>query len=263
MEGKILFVSDSRGRDIDAYLNYDEKFECNVARGATMRKASDIAMRMQRKKPKVTYDLTVISAGICNLTKRTTTRGTVKISYTTNKEEREAKLNDITHCINRLRNLSLTPVSFCTIIPASIKKHNNLDNETSAEQQQQALLEDIRVINSFIKQNNREANIKTIDWARFALKHSKKRRRTGDKSICRRTTSFTDENLEDGVHFNDTLKQKCFTTTHQVALDIVRKLHSNATETEESTAETGDPNTSQESIQPDSWDHKRARTSKE
>ena len=175
MEGKILFVSDSRGRDIDAYINYDEKFECNVARGATLRKASDIAMRMQRKKPRVMYDLTVIAAGICNLTKRTTTRGTTKISYTTNKEEREAKISDIKHCITRLRNSSLTPITFCTIIPASIKKHNNLDNETSAEQQQQALLEDLRKINNFIKQNNWEANIKTIDWSRYTLKHSKKR----------------------------------------------------------------------------------------
>jgi hypothetical protein len=81
-----LFVSDSRGINIDSHFNYYGNFHCNVARRATMRKAIDIAMRMQCKKPSTNYDMTIIAAGICNFTKRSTTN----ISCTTNAEEMEA-----------------------------------------------------------------------------------------------------------------------------------------------------------------------------
>jgi hypothetical protein len=150
-------------------------------------------------------------------------------------------------------------MTFCTIIPASMKKHNSLYNfgwnTTKGPSWGPAR------IHYIIKDNNKEARVKTIDWARLTVKHAKKRWQTGDKINSRRITSFSNENLEDGIHFNSKLKDKCFSTANQVALSIISNSQ-NKTEDEPAT-ETSDINTSQESIQHDSWDYKRVHKSHE
>ena len=249
MRSRILIINDSRGKGAHDILNSDETvdFDIVVRPGATLRAASAIIAQKQSEK---VYALTIVNVGICNLTKRKKVRGIFQITYTTTEAEREVKIADIKHTINLIRARSITPVIFCTIIPACLEKCNQATSKKDHAEQQKALTEDTNEINAYIKENNTSANVQTIDICRFVKTHSLKRKRTGDTTNQTRKHQFSYKHLEDGVHYDDTLKRKSFIYIGKVAI-------ATATNNE------NDPhNTSQDSIDtiPD-WDFKRHRTS--
>ena len=208
-QSRVLFVSDSRGKGVEAYTKtIGFRVDNRIRGGATLRKLGQIA---QTSASKSEYDLIVIQGGICNLTKRETGKsGERLLQYSRGEEARVANIEDIKHTLQALRLRFGPKLIFCTVIPADLhsylKANNNYDTDRDLREhlaiQQSQLIDDINDINRYIVSISRAAGRKTIEWHKFVQRHSKKRKRKGSQLFKPSVTAFSNRYLQDdGVHF--------------------------------------------------------------
>ena len=116
-------------------------------------------------------------------------------------------MEHITSTIDDLFSLFGTKLNITTITPASLKKHFEFKNPgvTVPEElllQQKCLIDDIKLINEHIININEDRGTNTINLARqFTGKSLKK------NSGWKRVYKFTDKDLTDGIHINDSMKE--------------------------------------------------------
>ena len=89
--------------------------------------------------------------------------------------------------MKELRAIFGDKINIGTISPASLVKYYKVKNPSPPEnknqsdrleKEQRALGEDLGRINNFIKDNNTNAGVETINWADYLFRNSLKRRRT-------------------------------------------------------------------------------------
>ena len=217
---KVLIITDSRGKGITDEINSrpslaSVKFDIKILPGV---KLNDITQKIRTYSIYQKYDLIVVVAGICELTVKEVNQGLQILTYP------GSDIHEIITKLNALRDTYGSNLILATITPASLKKyfeHRNptkqfpVEREEELKSQQKALIEDIKEINSRIKESNAEANVTNIDLANLtqsrAIKYKFGRRH--------RTTKFTDKDLYDGVHSNSVLRKKW----HKRTVDVIDK----------------------------------------
>ena len=219
----VLFISDSRGRGFDSYVESqnasDEyRYRYIIESGLTLEKIKEKIHQQHRYRK---FDYTVVLGGICSLTEKTKQKRKAILSYPKNnspdKKERVIKI------INDLKEKLAGQINLCTIIPACLTKYYQVQNRTKETpdftDEQSALLDDIEEINNTIKRLNSITNTPNIDYARRCYKHSLKRRRTGDKNIKTRVKEFENTKLWDGVHLDKVYQSKLF----EIIFDTIKR----------------------------------------
>lgn len=210
---KILFLSDSRGYGLEAYIKANKLFKecsCTVVtkKGATIER---LATEIDREEK--SFDLFVLVAGICNLT--TKDQNTGLLTY----ESDETKLQSIIQILRELRQKLGEKLIQATIIPACIDKYNNriqnlrnieISNTSNGTKRDQTNLEqDIKRINLEIIEGNIEHELEAIKLHKCVQRRQLKRvGRSGTKTKRHIKTHYT--GLYDGVHPDQNLKQQLF-----------------------------------------------------
>ena len=203
----------------------------------------------------------VICAGICGLTEKATIDGHRCIRYPDS--TREERVQSATTVIHDLTSRFEAHINIATIVPASLHKYFNFHNANvpipeSLQHEQDSLLEDVSSLNDMIVTSNKNFGITTINLCnKFLSKSKKKNRRTNTGSI-RRVVKFKDDQLPDGIHFSDSIKEVCFSSIINTAIRDLEYL---------STCESSGPSrsftthkslsSSQESLSDSDRDYKR------
>ena len=174
--------------------------------GAKLESLTQIVKQLQLSDKSI--QLFIVAGGICDLTSKTTRNNQRLLTYDLDEGTRQRKRDQI-----RQKHVELQEtksVLVCTIPPACIVKYfmfNNPGQEVPEElfEQQNALIQDLLVINTQIFAENDIVGLPTIDLARYLFNISIKKRRNG--TIKSRVQRFSNINLYDGVHFNEKLKK--------------------------------------------------------
>ena len=209
---RVLIISDSRGRGLEPYLrehlDHDKIIvQVEVLPGANLEKAVTL---LERKFDEST-DLAIISAGICNFTRKEKQKGRKVLSYSTNQDNIQAIQDLITKTSGKYRDSLI----ITTIPPASLTryyKHYN-DNEEPPEEliaQQTDLLADIEAINQLITTLNKADNRTNIDLHTKCFTSALDPKKKREQNPLRRRKIFQEKLLTDGVHPNQTLQHRRF-----------------------------------------------------
>jgi hypothetical protein len=212
----------------------------------------------------------IIHAGICSLTVKTTSPFH-RHCLTYPLQEREDKLKSIKDTLTDLKSRFGARINFCTVVPASLHKYfytknpDQQDAPPSLNKEQEALLEDIVLINETIKQLNINYHNTNINLCARFVTHSKKKHQRSNTGNPRRVTKFKDTELIDGVHFSEELRQTSFHLIKSAIDRDLEYLHQLSLGPLNLSAEELDEllNSSQDS-QPDAdrnWDFKRKGSS--
>ena len=240
---KILFISDSRGRDIKPLLNNSSEkpdnivWEVQVIPGA---KLEDILKRVERGRRRNKWDQVVICAGICNVTNRVVKGGRRYLEY--KNRQVEEICTQIDHILDDIGIIS----HICTITPAVIELYSNVrDGDPELQTEQQHLYQDIETINNHIIERNIARDRTTIDLAKLSQIRSKKRQGSERKRIIK----FNTKDVRDGVHPTPDLLQRWAHHINSKVRNILNK-HEQTEDTE--TNESGESES-------ESWNFKRPR----
>ena len=216
----ILFVADSRGRGGEQLFSNDPLINVTklVRPGATLDRLLDETISIKNS---TNYDLVVVAGGICNFTQRETIQGVKTLSYRHTTEGRRYIIESLKNKIKDARLKLGRKLILGTIVPACLSNyltHHNIakniekqpTREESVNEEQRHLIEDIEEINAAIREDNRVHDRRSLNWAQFVLQRSKKRKRKGAKTFADPQRRFNLNGLQDGVHFNQELQDKCF-----------------------------------------------------
>ena len=206
---RLLIITDSRGRGVSTELHkkpalIPTRIAIRAIPGARL---YEIERRITLTEVFQQQDLIIVAGGICDLTVKTNYQGQKLLTYP------GVNINEVLGQIETLRHKFGSRLIIATIPPAGLLKYYEYKNpgqelpeqiESQLKEQQTKLLADLREINNYIKENNREANVTNIDLNRMvtstSIKHSFGQRY--------RTERFTAKDLYDGVHANQSLKVK-------------------------------------------------------
>ena len=207
---KLLIVSDSRGRGLQTYLqahipNHQVAIQAYVLPGASI----ETITQHIHKKYNTSYDLIIASGGICNLTNKTTEQGNKILKYTSS-EENIVQLKDK---FTSLAGAYQGKIIITTIPPASLIqyfRHFNLNQEPPQflEEQQNALLQDLKEINETITTLNKAADLPNLDIHSKCFSSVLDPKKKGKRNSDRRRKIFLERELTDGVHPNSNLHSK-------------------------------------------------------
>ena len=250
----VIVITDSRGKGIEEYikandLEDDFAIVTKVIRGCDVSRAAHLARSLISSYQHRNY-YCMIFLGICSLTELSRTKRSRSIRYPD--QTRDSKVQCIIDDLKGLKAEFGDRINYPTIIPASLTKFYSFSNPgksipSDLSQEQNALLEDLNTINSWIKDMNLKSSItSTVNLsARFFSKSIKKNRKT-KSGAKRRVEKFNDNQLYDGLHLNDGIRSTCFELLFEGARrDLFRLNVSNShsaqeTSSEESTSEDWD-----------------------
>ena len=192
-----LIITDSRGKGllplIEQYSPKETNIDYNdlVIPGATL---GAIHKRIERAiRRRSAWDAIIVIGGICNFTRRITSKNRRQLYYS------ERKLELVREEIDSLLQSLGRKVSVATITPASISKystHRDPETDPSVQEEQDNLVEDINQINRHVIETNKNRDLPTIDLACNSFTNKLKRQGSSKKRI----TKFTDKGLDDGLH---------------------------------------------------------------
>lgn len=257
---KVLFLTDSRGYGLHNYIvnhGYFKDQDTTVSviskGGATL---EYLAHKIEQEDQNT--DVIVLLAGICSLTSKD--RQTGLIHYHPTEEQKQS----ISSILANLRSIYNRKLIIGTILPANIKKHNDRvlrtdinEQPTEEQTQEQAQLEqDLENINNDIITASAAAGVQAIKLHQHIIKRAI--RRVGKKRTRKRYVHISYENLYDGVHPNQMLKDRNFKhiceVTERHTQDLLTKSNLKIEIDNTSTESTSD---SQEEVP--SWKFKRAK----
>ena len=206
---RLLIITDSRGRGVASALHKKPALISTrtAIRAIPGAKLNEIKDRIVLTEVFQQQDLIIVAGGICDFTVKTEHLGLKLLTYP------GINIHEVLGQIETLRQNFGSRLIIATIPPAGLIKYYEYKNpgrelpeelESQLKEQQTKLLEDLREINNYIKDSNREANVTNIDLNRMvtstSIKHTFGQRY--------RTERFTAKDLYDGVHANQALKDK-------------------------------------------------------
>ena len=255
---RVLILTDSRGKGIqeffDSYVNEHDlplvcKFE--IVKGAKLQRLYHIALREDRS---YRFDKILIIGGICNFTTRESYNSIRILSYYSTDQ-----IDKFLQILTKLRDHFGSRVNIATVVPASLTQYYkyHLTEEDPLEQgtllalksQQSKLLDDLKVVNVKIVEDNKLFGNRTIDLDRQVIGQSVKKRKRGKPQTVK--IEFKEQLLTDGVHPNDSLKKRLHKRTLDSLLRELGLFPSSISKRTES-------DTSEEEL--DNWDFKRVST---
>ena len=253
----VIIITDSRGKGIEDYikendLEDDFAIVTKVIRGCDVSRAAHLARSLISSYQHRNY-YCMIFLGICSLTDISRTKRSRSIRYPD--QTRVSKVQCIIEDLKGLKVDFGDRINYPTIIPASLAKfyaYSNPGKSIPADlpKEQNALLEDLNTINSWIKDTNLQSSItSTVNLsARFFSKSIKKNRKTKSGSK-RRVEKLNDNHLYDGLHLDSSIRSTCFGLLFEGARrDLFRLNISQHQPTQE---------TSSDESTPEDWDFKR------
>ena len=212
---RILFISDSRGRNIEPLLRehtplgIDITWDVQILPGAGI---ESILKRVERGLRRNSWNQIIVNAGICNLTKRITKEGQKCIEY------KVRNVDNVCSTIDQMIDALGGKVTICTITPAILEKYSNVrETDPEIKIEQDHLDEDITTINSHIKRRNIERDTATIDLAKLSEIRSLKRQGKTKKRIVKLNPNC----LRDGVHPTLELLESWAKYTTKMAVKIL------------------------------------------
>jgi hypothetical protein len=225
---KILIATDSRGSGISNQINRNQnlaslknvKIDIRILPGA---KLDELHRAVNSASVYQNYDLIIIVGGICNLTEKSVWGNLNILDYPVK------DLYIVENQLSDIRQQYQDKVIFATIPPASLAKFarvkNNIDSlpsqlEAKLADSQQRLINDIFVLNDWIRQNNIENQCTNLDLNNYNTSKSLKKSPNGGKY---RIETFSDKNMYDGLHANMTLKGKWHKRTTDVIYQEISK----------------------------------------
>ena len=226
-QNNLIVLTDSRGRGLKGYLETQLIDFTPVIKLLPGRSLQAIAIIAKKTLPK--YDQTnfycIIHAGICSFTIRTAVGHPTSLRYPF--PDRDHKLREIIDTIAELKSIYKSRINICTIAPASLVKffqlrHPGTPLPRGLEQEQNSLIEDIHMINSYIKQLNSDHGNPNINIGARFFSHSKKKSKKS--KTTRRVTKFKDTHLVDGVHFSTEIRDISFRLIKTTASSELQKL---------------------------------------
>ena len=225
---RVLIATDSRGAGIQQQINRNQKLaslddikiDIRIIPGA---KVNEIHTAIKTACTYHTYDLILVIGGICNLTDRVQWCGLQLLDYSS-KDLQEIKGQFVS-----IREQYASKVIFATIPPASLMKYGQVKNrledltkhiEVSLARKQRRLEKDLKLVNNWIRQNNKAYQATNLDLNKINTSNSIKRDING---VRYRKESFTAKNLYDGLHANMKLKEKWHKRTTDVIYQEMSK----------------------------------------
>ena len=219
---KTLIVCDSRGNKLgdllQSYIKEQEGVRENwhaEVRAVSGANIDELCKQLNVEK----FNYYILAGGICSFTHREYKYGRPHISYDCNPVVREIRIQAVKERLDALRQIHGDRLNIATIPPASIEKHNveknphlSFDEQylANVKKEQEALIEDLDIVNQYITESNIRHNVETINWKDYVYRSSKKRARSGNRDIRRITAKFNNTDLYDGVHFNKPLRERAF-----------------------------------------------------
>lgn len=188
---KVIIATDSRGKGLEQFLQ--TKFpssqlhlRVDAISGATIQYLIEHIERNQDS----TGNLSIISGGICNLTKKKRGKGAKILTYTRS-EENILLLKDL---ITITTGKHQSKLIFTTIPPVSLHRYfkhfnDNKDPPAFLNNQQKDLLQDIDEINQLIITLNKSANLQTIDLHNKCFNTALDRKKPRTANPARRSSS--------------------------------------------------------------------------
>lgn len=252
MPWRILLISDSRGgglaTEIRRNIDIDFIWEERVHKGATLDDILKKIERSQRKQRSTTWDIILVVAGICNLTKRVLIKkGTQYLEY------KERKAEHTNQVIDQLLDTNGDRIHICTIPPADLGKYSSYrDDDPTLKQEQGNLIEDLEQINRHIISRNILRDFATVDLAKQTYSSSLKKQ----GSTKKRVSKFTGKGLRDGLHPDPEARKAWATYMAKVIPKIATKIQEKLNQ--KTTAEETEDSDS-ESDREDNWDYKRSK----
>ena len=225
----LIALTDSRGRGLQGYLENNPGNFTPVIKflpGRSLQKIASIANTVLPAYQDCNY-YCIIHAGICSLTIRTAIGHPSSLRYLLC--ERQTKLRQIIDTIAQLKSDNTNRINICTITPASLTKffllkHPHTPLPRGIEEEQAALLEDIFMINTYIKQLNSDYSNPNINLCARFFSHSKKKQHKSKTKAYKRVTKFKDTHLVDGLHFAPEIRKTCFKLIISTASSELEKL---------------------------------------
>ena len=223
MSKYIVILSDSRGKGFKNFLRLHKRelreknlsIVVEIYPGKTI---ENLAVHVQRLWDRRPPDLCVIFAGICSLTEKECINGQHRISYPS--DRRDEKVDSVKRTISHLQSRYEGNINICHIVPAClrkyIEKHNPRINKSdllfpnTIEEEQAALIADIKSINELIQARNAEVGNTNINLFNRFTANTLRRYRSGDRSRKRKSSKLVSTKLADGLHFDKEAKFECF-----------------------------------------------------
>jgi hypothetical protein len=164
---------------------------------------------------------------------------------------RSHKVEDACEVLDGLRQEFGGRINIPTVIPASLSKYHTYSNPGSSipegtEEEQTALLEDIKIFNNKIKESNLQSSVTTVNLSSRFFNFSIKKNRKSKAKTKRRVEKFTDSQLYDGLHLSHEIRPVCFKLIFDSAKRDLQKLSQGPIESSDDSASEND------------WDYKRA-----
>ena len=226
----LIILTDSRGRGLQGYLENNPGNFTPVIKflpGRTLEKIASIANATLPAYKNCNF-YCIIHAGICSFTIRTAVGHPSSLRYLLC--ERETKLRQIINTIGQLKSAYTNRLNICTITPASLTKffklkHPHAPLPRGIEEEQIALLDDIFMVNTYIKQLNADHLNPNINLSARFFSHSKKKQHKSKSKATKRVTKFKDTHLVDGLHFDSEIRETCFRLIASTANSELQKLY--------------------------------------
>lgn len=206
---RLVFITDSRGNGLDEYITksqilYNNPYIVDTIGGRTLAQAKTTIQQLEQAEAgEIFY---IVFCGICDFT--VLNRALWTISY-----PRSKKAEAITE-IEEIYNMATGRVIVCTIPPADLAKHNDIEIPSPTESiEQYHLIKDIETTNEKILNINRSLGIISIQ----THKHVSKQRKRDKKQ------HFNPKTLADGLHPDPITEQKHFEHICKTALKLVKE----------------------------------------
>jgi hypothetical protein len=260
LQDLLVIITDSRGRGlqnfIDAHdLENDFTIVLKTIRGCDLRRAASIVRTLLPRYSHRNY-YCIVSVGICSFTEKAKSKSKRSITYPLN--AREQKVESAIQIISDLKAEFGSRINFPTIIPASLGKfysyfNPNRSSPSSLEEEQIALVADLKTVNEKIKQGNQELPTTTINLCNRFFSSSIKINKRKKSRTKRRVEKFNDSQLFDGLHLSPEARPACFSLYFESA---TRDLHDLRLTTEGLSQDSSVEESASDSELPD-WDFKR------
>lgn len=268
MDAYVLLLTDSRGRGLEDTLRQGGALpdktivEARSKGGATLQDLfRDLrhTTRAAIRKHLGHKIVVVLSGGICNLTTKSGGRGDTQIHY----KRDENSLQNIRKTLDEILQYTKERGYYLvvtTILPASLSLSAEFNvangrlrasklNEEELAEQQQLLEKDISDLNTHIAERCKDENtiyVNLTNDIQTVTTRTLGRRKKYKKKISK----IHYEKLYDGVHPNDDLKSKLFMRILKACSYLLTpQLKESGNSTEDTQSE------------PETWDHKRRKTS--
>ena len=226
----LIALTDSRGRGLRAYINKNCQNYVAIIRllpGRSLQQIATIASTLLPKYKQSNF-YCIIHAGICSLTIKTAVGHPNSLRYPL--FDREERVREVIETITNLKASYTNRINICTIAPASLHKYFHTKHPATPiprglDEEQEALIEDLFIINRVIKELNADWLNPNINLSARFFAHSKKRQRKSKTKTYKRVTKLKDNDLVDGLHFSNKIRATCFKLITRTAASELVKLY--------------------------------------